>query len=40
VEHAREIIDQELLIRDDKPANPSTFKLTVKKPLEVKKVFR
>lgn len=37
VEHAREIIDQELLVRDDKPANPSTFKLTVKKPVEVKK---
>ena len=35
VEHAREIIDQELLVRDDK--SPSAFKLTVKKPMEVKK---
>ncbi len=36
VEHAREIIDQELVGRDDK--NPSaSFKLTVKKPVEVKK---
>jgi ATP-dependent Clp protease ATP-binding subunit ClpX len=37
VEHAREIIDQELMVRDDKSANPSTFKLTVKKPVEIKK---
>jgi ATP-dependent Clp protease ATP-binding subunit ClpX len=35
VEHAREIIDQELTIKDDK--NTSSFKLTVKKPVEVKK---
>ncbi|HMG68162.1 MAG TPA: ATP-dependent Clp protease ATP-binding subunit ClpX [Chitinophagaceae bacterium] len=35
VEHAREIIDQELVIRDEKSA--SSFKLTVKKPLEIKK---
>src|SRR6185503_11930120 len=35
VEHAREIIDQELTIKDDK--TPSSFKLTVKKPMEVKK---
>lgn len=35
VEHAREIIDQELLVRDEK--TPSSFKLTVKKPIEVKK---
>jgi ATP-dependent Clp protease ATP-binding subunit ClpX len=35
VEHAREIIDQELVIRDEKTA--SSFKLTVKKPLEIKK---
>jgi ATP-dependent Clp protease ATP-binding subunit ClpX len=35
VEHAREIIDQELTVRDDKTT--STFKLTVKKPVEVKK---
>src|SRR5687767_3004238 len=35
VEHAREIIDQELTIKDDK--SPSSFKLTVKKPVEIKK---
>ena len=35
VEHAREIIEQELLTKDDK--TPSTFKLTVKKPIEIKK---
>ena len=35
VEHAREIIDQELTIKDDK--TPSSFKLTVKKPVEIKK---
>src|SRR5688572_15824416 len=35
VEHAREIIDQELMVRDDK--TPTTFKLTVKKPVEIKK---
>ncbi|MGN6400892.1 MAG: ATP-dependent Clp protease ATP-binding subunit ClpX, partial [Flavisolibacter sp.] len=37
VEHAREIIDQELMVRDDKTAGSSAFKLTVKKPIEVKK---
>ncbi len=37
VEHAREIIDQELLVRDDKSTGTSAFKLTVKKPMEVKK---
>lgn len=37
VEHAREIIDQELMVRDDKSAGSSSFKLTVKKPIEVKK---
>ncbi|GAB4094181.1 ATP-dependent Clp protease ATP-binding subunit ClpX [Flaviaesturariibacter terrae] len=37
VEHAREIIDQELLVRDDKGAGSAAFKLTVKKPLEIKK---
>lgn len=36
VEHAREIIEQELMVRDDKPASHS-FKLNVKKPIEVKK---
>ena len=35
VEHAREIIDQELLVKDEK--GNSSFKLTVKKPVEVKK---
>ncbi len=35
VEHAREIIDQELLVRDEK--TPASFKLTVKKPMEMKK---
>jgi ATP-dependent Clp protease ATP-binding subunit ClpX len=35
VEHAREIIDQELMVRDEKSS--SSFKLTVKKPIEVKK---
>jgi ATP-dependent Clp protease ATP-binding subunit ClpX len=35
VEHAREIIEQELMVRDEK--TPSSFKLTVKKPIEVKK---
>ena len=35
VEHAREIIDQELMVREEK--SPSSFKLTVKKPMEIKK---
>ncbi|HEY0679454.1 MAG TPA: ATP-dependent Clp protease ATP-binding subunit ClpX [Chitinophagaceae bacterium] len=36
VDHAREIIDQELMIRDQEtPA--SSFKLTIKKPVEIKK---
>lgn len=37
VEHAREIIDQELMVRDDKSTATSSFKLTVKKPIEIKK---
>ncbi len=37
VEHAEEIIEQELMIRDDKPGSTSSFKLTVKKPVEIKK---
>src|SRR5215218_8665589 len=37
VDHAREIIEQELMVRDEKSAAPSAFKLTVKKPVEVKK---
>ena len=36
VEHAREIIDQELMVRTDAPS-PAQFKLNVKKPVEVKK---
>ncbi|MDX2045242.1 MAG: ATP-dependent Clp protease ATP-binding subunit ClpX [Chitinophagaceae bacterium] len=35
VEHAREIIDQELMIRHDQTS--SQYKLTVKKPVEIKK---
>ncbi len=35
VEHAREIIEQELMTKDDK--TPSSFKLNVKKPVEIKK---
>jgi ATP-dependent Clp protease ATP-binding subunit ClpX len=35
VEHAREIIEQELVTRDEKTS--SSFKLTVKKPIEIKK---
>lgn len=37
VEHAREIIDQELMVRDDKSTGAPSFKLTVKKPVEIKK---
>ena len=37
VEHAREIIDQELMVRDDKNAASSNFKLSVKKPMEMKR---
>jgi ATP-dependent Clp protease ATP-binding subunit ClpX len=37
VEHAREIIDQELMVRDDKGPGSAAFKLTVKKPMEMKK---
>ncbi len=37
VEHAREIIDQELMVRDDKNTGTAAFKLTVKKPMEIKK---
>jgi ATP-dependent Clp protease ATP-binding subunit ClpX len=36
VDHAREIIDQELMIREQE-APASTFKLTIKKPMEIKK---
>jgi ATP-dependent Clp protease ATP-binding subunit ClpX len=37
VEHAREIIEQELMIRNDTTATTSQFKLNVKKPVEVKR---
>ena len=37
VEHAREIIEQELMVRDDKGTGTTAFKLTVKKPVEIKK---
>lgn len=37
VDHAREIIEQELMVREDKFASPANFKLTVKKPMELKK---
>lgn len=36
VDHAREIIDQELMVKNEN-ASPSHFKLNVKKPVEVKK---
>src|ERR1700684_856422 len=37
VEHAQEIIQQELIIRDESPTGGSAFKLTVKKPAEIKR---
>src|ERR1700759_3005585 len=37
VEHAQEIIQQELMIRDDSSGS-SSFKLTVKKPVEIKRI--
>lgn len=37
VEHAQEIIQQELMIREDTPGGGS-FKLTVKKPIEIKRI--
>ena len=37
VEHAQEIIQQELMIREDAPGG-SPFKLTVKKPQEIKRI--
>src|SRR5687767_3636327 len=36
VEHAREIIDQELMVKNEN-SSPSQFKLNVKKPIEVKR---
>lgn len=35
VDHAREIIEQELMVKEEKPA--SSFKLSIKKPVEIKK---
>jgi ATP-dependent Clp protease ATP-binding subunit ClpX len=37
VEHAQEIIQQELMIREDTPGS-TQFKLTVKKPIEIKRI--
>ena len=36
VEHAREIIDQELMVRNE-TTNSSQYKLNVKKPMELKR---
>ena len=37
VEHAREIIEQELMIRSETGVSSAQFKLTVKKPMEMKR---
>ena len=37
VEHAREIIEQELMVRNDNAASSTQFKLNVKKPIEIKR---
>lgn len=37
VEHAQEIIGQEMILQPDKTAHPSNYKLSVKKPMELKK---
>jgi ATP-dependent Clp protease ATP-binding subunit ClpX len=37
VDHAREIIEQELMVREEKSPGSTTFKLTVKKPVEIKR---
>jgi len=37
VEHAQEIIEQELMIRSESSPGSSQFKLNVKKPIEVKR---
>ncbi|HVM87837.1 MAG TPA: ATP-dependent Clp protease ATP-binding subunit ClpX [Puia sp.] len=37
VEHAQEIIQQELMLREDNVHTTSQFKLTVKKPVEIKR---
>jgi len=36
VEHAQDIIEQEIITKEDKPSN-SSFKLAVKKPIDIKK---
>src|ERR1700741_3888530 len=37
VEHAREIIEQELMVRNDSTTASAQFKLNVKKPVEIKR---
>ncbi len=37
VEHAREIIEQELMVRNDNTSSSTQFKLNVKKPIEIKR---
>jgi ATP-dependent Clp protease ATP-binding subunit ClpX len=37
VEHAQEIIEQELMIRNETGTGTSQFKLNIKKPIEVKR---
>jgi ATP-dependent Clp protease ATP-binding subunit ClpX len=37
VDHAREIIEQELMVREEKSPGNASFKLTVKKPVDIKK---
>jgi ATP-dependent Clp protease ATP-binding subunit ClpX len=37
VEHAREIIEQELMVRNDNATSSTQFKLNVKKPIEIKR---
>src|SRR5438045_8513686 len=37
VDHAREIIDQELMVRNENGVASSQYKLTVKKPMEMKR---
>src|SRR6188474_2151357 len=37
VEHAREIIEQELMVRNDNTSSSTQFKLNVKKPVEIKR---
>ena len=37
VEHAQEIIGQEMILQPDKISHPSNYKLSVKKPMELKK---